>query len=78
MKIYTNAEGRNKSSVDRKTFRDILGPNKGEFGHWSTRFNTEIEELVSESNIIGEIKSIRFPWLGYAERMGEELAFKKE
>lgn len=32
------------------------------------------EELVSEPNIIGQIKYARLRWLGYVERMGDDQA----
>lgn len=40
------------------------------------RFHREIEELVSMPNLIGEIKSTRYCWLGHVDRMGKDQATK--
>lgn len=60
--------------AERKIFRQILGTIKREFGNWWARFNREIKELVSEVNVIGEIKSGWLRWLDYVERMGVDRA----
>lgn len=63
--------------AERKILRKILGPTIGEDGEWRQRYNREIENIVSEPNIIGEIKSSRLRWLGHVERMGEDRAVRK-
>ncbi|CAG9112619.1 unnamed protein product [Plutella xylostella] len=63
--------------AERKILRKILGPTIGEDGEWRQRYNREIENIVSEPNIIGEIKSSRLRWLGHVERMGEDRAVSK-
>ncbi|KAJ0172527.1 hypothetical protein K1T71_011666 [Dendrolimus kikuchii] len=54
-----------------------LGPTKREDGSWRVRSNLEIENLVAEPNIIGEIKAHRLRWLGHVERMGEDRSVRK-
>ncbi|KAI5633037.1 hypothetical protein NE865_14255 [Phthorimaea operculella] len=63
--------------AERKIFRKILGPTQREDGTWRSRKNLEMEQLISEPNIIGEIKSARLRWLGHVERMGEDRAAKR-
>ncbi|CAH2051655.1 unnamed protein product, partial [Iphiclides podalirius] len=36
---------------------------------WKIRKNQEIEDMVSEPNIMGETKTARLRWLGQLERM---------
>ncbi|KAI5631634.1 hypothetical protein NE865_15650 [Phthorimaea operculella] len=55
----------------------MLGPTRRDDGSWRVRKNRELEELVAEPNIIGEIKSARIRWLGHLERMGEDRAAVK-
>ncbi|KAJ0170766.1 hypothetical protein K1T71_013538 [Dendrolimus kikuchii] len=63
--------------AERKVLRKILGPTKREDGSWRVRSNLEIENLVAEPNIIGEIKAHRLRWLGHVERMGEDRSVRK-
>ncbi|XP_072946217.1 uncharacterized protein [Epargyreus clarus] len=63
--------------TERKILRKILGPTQTEEGIWRRRKNKELEDLVAESNIIGEIKAHRLCWLGHVERMGEDRAVKR-
>ncbi|CAG9127431.1 unnamed protein product [Plutella xylostella] len=55
----------------------MLGPTRREDGSWRVRKNQEIEDLISEPNIIGQIKSQRLRWLGHLQRMGEDRAAKR-
>ncbi|KAJ0179056.1 hypothetical protein K1T71_005831 [Dendrolimus kikuchii] len=63
--------------TERKVLRKILGPTIKEDGSWRVRTNSEIEDLMAEPNIIGEIKSHRLRWLGHVERMEEDRGVKK-
>ncbi|KAI5635421.1 guanylate kinase domain-containing protein [Phthorimaea operculella] len=63
--------------AERKIYRKMLGPTRRDDGSWRVRKNRELEELVAEPNIIGEINSARIRWLGHLERMGEDRAVKR-
>ncbi|CAG9116720.1 unnamed protein product [Plutella xylostella] len=63
--------------AERKVMRKMLGPTRREDGCWRVRKNQEIEDLISEPNIIGQIKSQRLRWLGHLQRMGEDRAAKR-
>ncbi|CAG9118642.1 unnamed protein product [Plutella xylostella] len=58
--------------AERKVMRKMLGPTRREDGSWRVRKNQEMEDLISEPNIIGQIKSQRLRWLGHLQRMGED------
>lgn len=49
-----------------------MGLIREEFGNWTAKLNREIAELVSEPNIIEEIKSARLYWIEHRERIGED------
>ncbi|KAG7309934.1 hypothetical protein JYU34_004449 [Plutella xylostella] len=63
--------------AERKVMRKMLGPTRREDGSWRVRKNQEIEDLISEPNILGQIKSQRLRWLGHLQRMGEDRAAKR-
>ncbi|XP_075979935.1 uncharacterized protein LOC142979060 [Anticarsia gemmatalis] len=63
--------------AERKVLRKILGPVQRPDGSWRIRKNAEIEELVANPNIIGEIKAHRLRWLGHVERMREDRSVKR-
>lgn len=63
--------------TERKIFRKILGPVRRDDGTWRVRKNQEIEDIISEPNIISETKAARLRWLGHVERMGEDRAVKR-
>ncbi|CAH0399288.1 unnamed protein product [Chilo suppressalis] len=66
---------------DRKAWRHLVSEAKIHFGSLrrsnKVRTKIELENLVSEPNIIEEIKAARLRWLGHVERMGEDRAVKR-
>jgi hypothetical protein len=60
----------------RKIFRRIYG-DEYENGEWKSRTNREMEEVSKGENIVKWIKGQRISWLGYLERMEEDMMPKK-
>ncbi|XP_073952650.1 uncharacterized protein [Choristoneura fumiferana] len=63
--------------AERRILRKILGPTQRDDGSWRIRKNREIEDPVSEPNVIGETKASRLRLLGHVERLGEDRAVKR-
>lgn len=60
--------------IERNILKVILGPVQREDSCWRVRTNAELEDLVAQSKLIGEIKA---HWLSHFERMGKEWNVKK-
>lgn len=56
--------------AEKKVLNKNCDQSKKGNGSWRVRTSAELEEIVAQSNIIGEIKSYRFCWLSHLERMG--------
>jgi len=64
------------SLFERKVLRCIFGA-KQENGTWWKRYNYELYEIFSESNIFNYTKVKRLAWAGHLVRMNNDRTFKK-
>jgi len=64
------------SLFEGKVVRCIFGA-KQENGTWRKRYNYEIYETFSESNIVNYIKVKRLAWAGHLVRMNSDRTIKK-
>jgi hypothetical protein len=62
---------------ERKILRKIFGPNKQADGSCRIKTNEELDKLTTRKNVVREIKSRRFAWLGHLKRMKEHRVTKK-
>jgi hypothetical protein len=62
---------------ERKIMRKTLGSTRSDDGHWRTKTNQEISDILIGQNIIGFIKKQRLKWLGHVERMTKDNYVKK-
>ena len=60
---------------ERRIIRKIYGP-VFENGQWRILHNEEINQLISNEDIVRFIKALRIRWLGHIERMSEDRIVK--
>lgn len=60
--------------AERKILWNIPGRTQREDRSWKVRKNFEIDDLISEPNIVNETAAVR---LGHVVRIGEDLAAKR-
>jgi hypothetical protein len=64
------------SLFERKVLRCIFGA-KQEKGAWRKRYNYELYEIFTESNIVNYIKVKRLAWAGHLVRISDDTTLKK-
>jgi hypothetical protein len=64
----TKTDENRLATFKRKVLRKIFGPKRNTLGDFELRTNQELEELYSETNIIGILKCSRLGWAGHVWR----------
>ena len=62
---------------ERKIFRRIYGPTKERDGTWRIKINCELNNLITNKNIINYIKAQRMSWFGNVYGMTNDRMLKK-
>jgi hypothetical protein len=63
-------------AFERKILRRIYGPINAN-GQWRCRYNTELDELYKDIDIVTDVKLRRLQWAGHVIRMPEERVPRK-
>jgi hypothetical protein len=69
---FTLREEHRLRVFENRVLRRIFGPKKDEVTERKKLHIEELHNLYSSPNVIRQIKSRRWRWVGHAARMGEE------